>query len=310
MTFFIKQCLGSLIFIGIIGITYLNEFCRFFQTWNKIELATLNIRILVGLFCLWLCIWNALLYILSHRKKHEDTVPTSVHIDAQPHAFIPRKMKVVTSAILTVNPNDPKFQAPVSQEPKDPALEEDLQHLSSGWWGNLELSCFTHINYQNIKIDLTYTSDTCTVVVCVLSQDGQWYVDPATGNFINGTKVLPAPVAVLKQQLSVLHQVEENAKIIPVILLMRGTIQDEEKVLAYLQQNEILLAKFDDNVALPIPTLMEILEQNFTSMMTSMDIDETWDELNEQEEQEMLRKKQEANYAQDETDTENAQEDE
>ena len=141
----------------------------------------------------------------------------------------------------------------------------------------------------------------------ILSQDGEWHVDPATGNFINGAKVLSAPVAILKQQLTVLHQVEENAKIIPVILIMRGSIQEESKVLTYLKQHEIVLAKFNENVNVQAPTLMEVLEQNFAPTMNSIDMDETWDELNEQEEQEMLRRKQEANYAQDETGTENTQ---
>ena len=304
MKLIVKQCIGCLIFLGGVGLTYLGSFSRFFQNWTLFELSTFNIRFLAGLLCLWLCVWNALFYILKHRKKDDEPLPSPAPTPVQPHSFVPRKMKIVTSAILSVNPNDPAVRAAAAQEPKDPVLEEDLKQLSNGWWGNLELSCFTHINYQNIKIDLTYTSDTCTIVVYILSQDGQWHVDPATGNFINETKVLTAPVAVLKQQLSVLHQVEEGAKIVPVILLMRGTIQEEEKVLAYLKQNGIEMARFNDDAVVQAPTLAEILEQNFAPAVTSIDTEDTWDELNEQEEQEMLRKKQEANYAQDEEDSE------
>ena len=306
MKLFIRQGIGLLIFIVCTGLFYFKSISHVFQNGNGSEAAGISVRFLLGLLCLWLCAWNILLYILAHKKKNKEPELSPVHIEMQPHGFVPRKMKIVTSAILSVNPNDSKFQTPTPNlEPKDPVLEEDLKQLSSGWWGDLELSCFTHINYQNIKIDLTYTSDTCTIVVYVLSQDGLWQVDPATGNFINGAKVLPAPVAVLKQQLSILHQVEEGAKIIPVLLLMRGTIQDEEKVLAYLKQNGIEIAKFDSDTAVQAPTLMEILEQNFTSIMTSLNADDSWEELNEQEEQEMLRKKQEANYAQDEENTEN-----
>ncbi|MBP5343874.1 MAG: hypothetical protein J6Y85_02215 [Alphaproteobacteria bacterium] len=291
MKFIVKQCIGGLIFATGVGIFYFRSVHNVPQPEGSP--SGLNFRAVVGLFCLWMCFWNAVLYI-KFKKKQIDPSSVPVQVDMKPRSFVPQKMKIVTGAVLTVDPHDPKYKpAP------DPLAEEDLKLLSNGFWGNLKLECYTHITYQNIKIDLAYTSDKCTAIVYVLGQDGIWQVEPATGNFINTSKVLPAPVAILKQQVAVLRQVEEEAQIIPVILLMRGTIQDEDKVLSYLKQNDITLAKYDNNVNSSAPTLISVLQQHFEPQIISANLDDAWEELDEQQEQQMVNEKQEANDAQD-----------
>ena len=76
-----------------------------------------------------------------------------------------------------------------------------------------------------------------------------WTVDPNTGNFINGATVHPAPVLTLQRQAAILKTIEEEAKIVPALLLMRGTIQNEAAVIPYLKQYGVTLLKYDDMVA-------------------------------------------------------------
>ena len=307
MSFIIKQCLGCLIFLGGAYCITPTLFSGLIKGNSSPAGSNVNYHLYAISFCVWIVIWNVLLYMWKRRSKKKDANPSSYSYTANTPSsvYMPKKMKVITSAILNMNPNGAQaFQNAVD---KDPVLEEDLKELSNGWWGNLELACFTHINYQNVKLDLTYTSNTCTIPVYVLTAEGEWHVDPATGNFINGEKVLPAPVAVLRQQVSILHKIEEGAKIVPVILLMRGTIQDEEDVLSYLEQYGMVLAKFNESVDSEAPTLHQVLKENFAPTVTPVDTEEMWNELDERGEQEMLRKKQEANYAQDETSSETPQ---
>jgi len=307
MGLIIRQCLGCLIFMGGAYVVIPNHFHKFIQTRDWRVFEHVNYQFLGIALTVWLGIWNCIFYLFRHKQKSNSFAVSSTR-DLARHPYVPKKMKVVTSAILNLNPNNPTGQnTNIGLAASDPQLEEDLTQLSNGWWGNLDLSCFTHINYQNIKLDLTYTSNACTVPVYVLSQDGVWHVEPSTGHFINGDKTLPAPVAILKQQVGVLHQIEATAKIVPVILLMRGTIQDESTVAAYLTQNEIVLAKFDEQVNCQVPTLYHVLQENFAPALTPVDAEELWDELDERGEQEMLRKKQEANYAQEEQNTKNTQ---
>ena len=250
MKFIAKQLIGILIFINVIFVVQPDNLSLFIQKMDFRAMSPLQQQMWAGFFAAWFVMWNLFLFSLKRKNKQVHNTITAVANGGTGH--VPPKMKVVSSAVLLMDaqtgvpgmspgvnvasqtPMAP--QAPMSPPPAitpDTQLEKDLVELSNGFWGDLKLGCFTHIVYGGVNIDLAYSTDDCAVVVKVLSEDGVWNVEPSTGNFINGSKIEPAPVAVLKKQVDVLHQIEEGAKIIPVVLLMRGTIQNAEIVLPY-----------------------------------------------------------------------------
>jgi hypothetical protein len=276
-------------------------------------MTTLQKEIWGGVVVAWIVCWNLFLFLMKKRSDKLQTAMATASTSPNSPGYAPPKMKVASGAILHMDANTPAGVAPVqnpgqAQAPMaaprpaaitpDTLLEKDLAELSNGFWGDLDLGCFTHVMYEGMNIDLVYSSDDCAVVVHVLSEDGAWMVDPSTGNFINGTTIKPAPVAVLKQQVASLQKIEEGAKIVPVLLLMRGMIQNQETVLPYLQQNGIVFAKYSEAIACPGPTLAQVLKENFQPVATPMVSNHGWEELDEREELEMLRTKQEVNYEQ------------
>ena len=172
----------------------------------------------------------------------------------------------------------PPVKAVKSISAQTELYQKDLKNLSNGWCGNLNLVCFTHVSYKDIKIDLTYSSENCTVIVYVLSQEGTYSIDAAGNFFVNKKKLLPNPVTLLKKQLATLYKIEANAKIIPVVLLMRGAVQNQRKVQTYLKRNGIQLIRSNTLRTSDLPSLSRLLHDNFSPLISSTHIDETWDD--------------------------------
>ena len=259
-----------------------------------------------GLLVIWLVLWNFISRLFK-KSKNQPTYPT---IKARfKSRYVPPKMRVVSGAILRVNPSQQQqFDTPttpdgIQLEDTSPQHEQDLAVLTNGFWGNLNLRCFTQVVYEGISMELVYSSNDTALLIKVLSSPGMWVVDPETGNFINGAITIKAPVVSLQQQAAILQNVDPGARIIPAVLLMRGSIQNESVVQDYLQKHQIMLLQYGSEATSHARDLLDILHEAYAPAVSSIPMGQGWEELDEREEQQMLRHKQEANYDQENNQT-------
>ena len=154
---------------------------------------------------------------------------------------------------------------------------EDLKNLSNGFWGNLDLLCFQQVRLENATADIVYASDDVGIIIKVLSNSGTWQVNTATDTWKNRKTSITSPIAELKKLCTFVKNAEPNSKIIPAIILMRGTIQDEEKVQNYLKKHGVQLIKSDSFKQSRLPALSQLLQANFLPIITSIRTDEDWD---------------------------------
>ena len=303
MRFFIKQFLGILVFLLIIFFIQSDDLAGFAKKLNLHNMGLFQKIFWFGLLIVWIVLWNFIMRLFK-KNKNQPAYPT-----VKPHfkqgRYVPPKMRVVSGAILRVNPSQQTLNAASGLQVDDnsPQHEQDLAVLTNGFWGNLNLQCFTQVVYQDVNMELVYSSTTTALVIKVLSANGMWIVDPETGNFINGPVTLKAPVVVLQQQADVLQNVDPGARIIPAVLLMRGSIQNESVVQDYLQKHQIMLLQYGTEATSHAKDLLEVLHELFAPSVSSIPMGQGWEELDEREEQQMLRSQQEANYDQENNQT-------
>ena len=200
----------------------------------------------------------------------------------------PKKKTVVRGAKHSPKKtkNSPKrITAPTkSKNPgkKQPTLtnlyQNDLKNLSNGFWGNLDLLCFQQIKLKDVTADIVYASDDVGVVVKVLSQPGTWQVNTTTDSCKNGKTLLESPIAELKKLCSLIKESEPESKLIPTIILMRGTIKNEAEIQTYLKKKGVRLVRPDTFTQSKLPVLSQLLQANFPPAITSIGTNEIWDE--------------------------------
>jgi len=195
--------------------------------------------------------------------KQAQTQPKPVvakNVAKKPVKHVAKRSKAQSKAVVT------KTNAPHT------LYQKDLQTLSNGFWGNLDLLCFTQIPLDDITSDVIYASDDVGVVVKVLSTEGTWQVDTKLDIWKNGNTKLIEPIAELTQICTLLHQKEPDCTLIPTLVLMRGAIKNEKTVETYLNAQGIRLVKVDDSVSAQLPLLFHVLRSSFSPIITPLDV--------------------------------------
>ena len=210
----------------------------------------------------------------------------------------PKRMNVQNNAVLGINPsNAPQTPAPTetaapiskpSQKESDIALLSDIDQ-------DLDMMAFKHVALEGKIIDLVYSSDDVAVLCKLFSDPHTWTVDISQPVqdcvWTDETGATQRPCAILLAQKEALTKMEEEAQIIPTIVLMRGTIQNYQAVENYLLQNQISLVQYELQPGSEGKTLHDLLKEKFSIFSE--------DEEGE-EEQEVDESENEADLAQDE----------
>ena len=209
-------------------------------------------------------------------KKQPKSVAKHVKPQAAPKGKVTHTAKKKVVKKTKTQPTAAK-RAPVIQREAQPLTpqalhQKDLHILSNGFWGNLDLICFTQIALGNVTADVVYASDDVGIITKVLSLPGTWHVDTATDTWTNGQTEIVAPLNELKQFCASLKEKEPVGKLIPAIILMRGVIANEKEVEAYLNKHHVRLVKFDHSIQSPLPLLFQLLQENFQPILAPLDL--------------------------------------
>ena len=207
------------------------------------------------------------------------TTPATPSIPARPMAprmAPPVRMSVQNNAVLNVKPSDPTTAvqtsvtapvAPVTQ-PKEPSQKEKDIVTLSNIDQDLDMMAFKHVALEGKIIDLVYSSDDVAVLCKLFSDEHTWSVDTTQPidacTWINENGETSQPCATLLTQVAVLKKMEEEAEIIPTIVMVRGTIQNFTQVADYLLQNKITLVQYENEKMSEATSLHDLLKEKFS----------------------------------------------
>lgn len=224
------------------------------------------------------------------------TTPAAPSIPARPMAprmAPPVRMSVQNNAVLGVNPSDPTTAvqtpmaapaAPISQ-PKEPSQKEKDIVTLSDIDQELDMMAFKHVALEGKVIDLVYSSDDVAVLCKLFSDDHTWSVDTTQPIdaciWTNESGETSQPCATLLAQVAALKKMEEEAEIIPTIVMVRGTIQNFAQVQDYLLQNKITLVQYENEKMSEATSLHDLLKEKFS--LFPEDDEENADVLDEEE---------------------------
>jgi len=184
------------------------------------------------------------------KKKTKKALPSKTKKSAQkaatPQKSIPVK-KTVTAQPATPNEADVKT----------------LMHIAP----ELDMVAFRHAVFDNQKMDLVYSSDDTAVVCKVLSGNHKWTVDMRTSveksAWTDETGKTIYPCANILIQSSILASIEPTSEIHAAIVLVQGTIRNDEQVVDYLKKHGIQLLKYAPQKSEAICDLHKFLEETF-----------------------------------------------
>ena len=236
--------------------------------------------LLLGLICFYRVKWKKFF-----RKKKIVVLPKQNNPTIQPKkAFEPAKMRVQTSAILTVSttpqntqpqssgvqpiPSIPQVGMPQSQpttsQYEDEADVQQMLALTSG----LSADFFPHITIDGAYASFALSTEHQAAVVKLINQpDSVWAVDTEIeieqSDWFDQTSSMPAPG---KDILTIVRNLQENepeSNAIPVILLMSGKLLNVDETLDYFEKNNVLLLRLENVENEEIPLFSDFIKEFF-----------------------------------------------
>ncbi len=265
----------------------------------------------------WLRLWFFLWRHVGHssKKPTPNTVsttpsPTPSNVTTAPKSM-PMAMPVQTKAVMSVVPTPGTGAAPttipaatnLSSTPVAPATKpvsmkgQDINNLSK-LGSNLDMMAFKHVALQGKVLDLVYSSDDVAVLCKVLSDDTTWTVDISqpidTCVWTASSGVSMTPGADLFEQKQILQKMESDARVLPTIVLVRGSIPNYREVQEYLSQSGVYLVKPESDGEPGVKTLEELLNANFLTFPANNSNQQ--EESNEQKDNQAIEAPTEQNF--------------
>ena len=256
----------------------------------------------------------------------QPTTKPEVPVNAPAPTAVPRmapvRMAVQNNAILTVNAQNtpavtpsPTVAAPSMSAtpavPPSPAAQKDKDiSLLADLDTDLDMMAFKHVALEGKILDLVYSSDDIAVLCKIFSEPHTWTVDTSqpieNSVWTDETGATQQPALALLAQAAILEKMESSAKIIPTIVLMRGTISNYDEAIQYLEQNQISVVKYQNEANENFKTIHEILIENFSLFPEGFDANAE-DEMSEEEDTDTQTVDQEAPAAPEEEEEEDRQ---
>lgn len=232
------------------------------------------------LFLTWMMFYNIKWQKIFHKKKIA-VLPKQNSPTIQPKkAFEPAKMRVQTSAILTVSttpqqssgaqsiPSIPQVGMPQSQ-PATPQYEDeaDVQQILALTSG-VPADFFPHITIDGAYASFALSTEHQAAVVKLINQpDSVWAVDTEVdilqSDWFEQTSSLTAPAKDILTIVKNLQENEPESNAIPVILLMSGKLLNVDETLDYFEKNNILLLRLENVENEEIPLFTDFTKEFF-----------------------------------------------
>ena len=197
-------------------------------------------------------------------------------------AFEPAKMRVQTSAILTVSttPQNTQVQSSDSQplpsvpqvgNPQPTTLqyedEADVQQMLALTPG-LSADFFPHVSIDGAYASFALSTEHQAAVVKTINHpDSLWAVDTEVeieqSDWFDQTSSMTTPAKDILKIVKNLQENEPESNAIPVILLMSGKLLNVEETLDYFEKNNVLLLRLENVENEEIPLFSDFTKEFF-----------------------------------------------
>lgn len=207
-------------------------------------------------------------------KSFKQKLVLNVHNDGVSKPKMPIKLKLQSagqfSSLHTQQPDTPRpvisdethaLLSAVEKNGTDQIISQ-LMTIAQAYGAE----CFVNIDLDGYQIPLAISTDdeTAVLITIVNEQNSQLIIDTSDG--INGDwfgtmTPLPSPAKFIKEGATKLLALEPSSRVIPVIVLASGEITDCAEVVHMLNQNGIILTRFNQGKPDILETIEEFLDK-------------------------------------------------
>ena len=184
----------------------------------------------------------------------------------------PRKVSTPVSVKKTAakvkQPSIAVTPAPIVIKPTPPSItQQDIAKVSKVGT-DLDMIVFKNVTLENTMLDLVYSSDNVAVLCKVISDEHSWTVDTSkpirSSVWQDESGKKHNPCIDLLNQVAILKRLEPDSTIIPALILMRGSVNNADKVSAYLARGNVRLVKYNATAKDGLQDLYQLLKEKFS----------------------------------------------
>ena len=260
----------------------LSHWKDFINAWRsgKMVVDTPNEYALCAVLLLWIPVWLIGILVVLRLLRPKIPVANTVQKAMASHPFIPEYVpsnmpsqgkSVVIEPPPTESPesvstvSNAEQSEPTEWVPKDTGEAHALEVITQIAEDN-GLTPFPHVLLENELIPITISSDIDAFLIKVLAVQGQWQVgmtEPLEQSVwsCNGqTKPVLKEIVLGK---SVLAKMEPESTVTPVVVLAKGSLENQNDVLPWLNQHGVEVVALPENQQQGIPQLSEVLLKYF-----------------------------------------------
>ena len=250
---------------------------------------------LLGWFFVYRFHWSRL---FKKRRSAVQAPKSSFQIASVKRVFEPAKLRVQSSAVLSVPVGNVQQQTQIPNEPVNvagapvpptvppsttsaqqapvpgggapqPAFEdeEDVRRMLAMTAG-IKADFFPHVNLDGHYASFALSTEKQAVVVRIINRpDSVWAVDtevpPVESDWFDQTSLLPAPAKDIVSIAQNLRDNEPDSTAVPVVLLMSGRLLNIDETLTYFENNNIMLLRLPEAEADEIPLFEDFVREYF-----------------------------------------------
>ncbi|MDY6407891.1 MAG: hypothetical protein SPL08_04240 [Pseudomonadota bacterium] len=267
---------------------FLNEiwFIRTGKDWSLLLLMILFIPVyFIGWRKFYRFHWNRLVPHRFHKKEkytqHSAGDPTK-------RGFGPQKLRVQTSALLSVRAVDTQTPIPMandqanipplpSEQPvpttsqyEDAAEVQDMLAQTA----HISADFFPHVLLDGHYASFAMSTEKLAAVVRIINRPESTFavdtdVDVSSSDWFYESGLIPAPAKDIIAIAQNLQANEPESVATPVILLMGGTLLNVDETMAYFEKHNIILTRTENVEIDEIPLIMDFMNDYFGSRSES-----------------------------------------
>lgn len=220
--------------------------------------------------------------VFSHKSEYR--VPKqAVQAATAKKVFEPQKMRVQSSALLSTpmapaaptesgpsNTYTAVENAPVPNKPTEQYEDEAAVQQALALTAGIQADFFPHVNLEGAYASFALSTEKRAAVFCIINRpESTWAVDIdvdiTESDWFYESGILKAPAKDILSIAKNLQQAEPDSIAIPVILLMGGTLLNQEETMAYFEKYQIVLLRTDTVMADSVPLFTDFLSEYFAS---------------------------------------------
>lgn len=232
---------------------------------------------ILGSMMLYKINWSFPKFTKAHEKNFKNKLIVKQQDGSNTRLKMPIKLKIQPSALSAYT-----TQSGISSTTRDNisdttdlllnSVEKDSKSIEMIATQILErlkkyqVEAFLNLNLDGIQIPLAVSSEDETAYLITIINEPNSFLTVDFNNDIDADWFstlgpLPSPAKLIRQASEKLKELEKEAKVFPIIVLAGGELNDCEQVAKVLNQNDIILTRFDQGKPEELETIEAFLDK-------------------------------------------------